>query len=84
MRNQTPAQVQYHGAITRRTDEPDTANSFSLFARVRSFDSSANLRIITNTTGTCRITVFASRVLLSDCSTIADNSATDFLGLEQF
>jgi hypothetical protein len=55
VRNQTPARVQYRGAITNRTDEPGTANSFSLFARVRSFDSSANLRIITNTTGICRI-----------------------------
>lgn len=84
VRGQTPGRVQYRGAITRRTDDPANANSFSLFTRVRSFDSSANLRIITNTTGTCRIEVFNSRVLSSDCSTIADNSATDFLGLEQF
>lgn len=84
VRGQSPARVQYRGAITRRTDDPANANSFGLFTRVRSFDSSANLRIITNTTGTCRIEVFASRVLSSDCSTIADNSETDFLGLEQF
>jgi hypothetical protein len=51
---------------------------------VRSFDSSANLRIITNTTGTCRIEVFNSRVLASNCSTVADDSSTEFLGLEQF
>lgn len=84
VRNQQPARLQYRGAINRRTDDPANANSFSLFTRVRSFDSSANLRIITNTTGTCRIEVFNSRVLSSDCSTIADNSETDFLGLEQF
>lgn len=84
VRGQTPARVQYRGAITRRTDEPGTANSFSLFTRVRSFDSSANLRIITNTTGTCRIEVFNARVLSSNCSTIADDSSTEFLGLEQF
>ncbi|WOD40009.1 hypothetical protein [Nodosilinea sp. E11] len=84
VRGQSPARVQYRGAITRRTNDPTNANSFSLFTRVRSFDSSANLRIITNTTGTCRIEVFNSRVLSSDCSTIADNSKTEFLGLEQF
>lgn len=84
VRGQTPGRVQYRGAITRRTDDPTNANSFSLFTRVRSFDSSANLRIITNTTGTCRVEVFNSRVLSSSCSTIADNSETDFLGLEQF
>lgn len=84
VRGQTPGRVQYRGAITRRTDDPANANSFSLFTRIRSFDSSQNLRIITNTTGTCRIEVFNSRVLSSSCSTIADNSETDFLGLEQF
>ncbi|MBD1872919.1 hypothetical protein H6F75_05455 [Nodosilinea sp. FACHB-131] len=84
VRGQSLARVQYRGAITRRTNDPANANSFSLFTRVRSFDSSANLRIITNTTGTCRIEVFNSRVISSDCSTIADNSSTEFLGLEQF
>jgi hypothetical protein len=84
VRGQTPGRVQYRGAITRRTDDPASPNSFSLFTRVRSFDSSANLRIITNTTGTCRIEVFNSRVLASTCSTVADNSSTEFLGLEQF
>ncbi len=84
VRGQSPRRVQYRGAITRRTDDPANANSFSLFTRVRSFDSSQNLRIITNTTGTCRIEVFDARVLSSNCSTIADNSETDFLGLEQF
>ncbi len=84
VRGQSPGRVQYRGAITRRTNDPANANSFSLFTRIRSFDSSTNLRIITNTTGTCRIEVFNSRVLSSSCSTIADNSETDFLGLEQF
>jgi hypothetical protein len=84
VRGQTPGRVQYRGAITRRTDDPAAPNSFSLFTRVRSFDSSQNLRIVTNTTGTCRIEVFNSRVLSSSCSTIADSSETDFLGLEQF
>jgi hypothetical protein len=84
VRGQTPGRVQYRGAITRRTDDSTSPNSFSLFTRVRSFDSSANLRIITNTTGTCRIEVFNSRVLASNCSTVADDSSTEFLGLEQF
>lgn len=83
-RNQRPGRVQYRGAIVRRTDEPGAANSFSLTTRVRSFDSSDNLRIITNTTGTCRIEVFNSRVISSTCNAVADNSSTDFLGLEQF
>lgn len=78
VRSQAPGRVQYRGAMTRHTDDPANANSFSLFARVRSFDSSQNLRIITNTTGTCRIEVFNSRVLSSDCSTIADDSSTEF------
>jgi hypothetical protein len=84
VRGQPPGRVQYRGAITRRTDDPNQANSFSLFTRVRSFDSSQNLRIITNTTGTCRIEVFNAKVLASSCSTIADDSSTEFLGLEQF
>lgn len=84
VRNQTPARVQYRGAITRRTDEPGAANSFSVFTRVRSFDTSDNLRIITNTTGTCRIDVFDARVISSSCNTASSNSSTHFLGLEQF
>ncbi|MGF1570955.1 MAG: hypothetical protein ACFCVD_23250 [Nodosilinea sp.] len=83
-RNQPPGRVQYRGAILRRADQPDSPNSFSLSTRVRSFDSSANLRILTNTTGTCRIDVFNSRVISSSCTTVADDSSTQFLGLEQF
>ncbi len=83
-RSQPPARVQYRGAITRRTNDPAGANNFTLNTRVRSFDSSQNLRIITNTTGTCRIEVFDARVISSSCNTVADNSSTEFLGLEQF
>ena len=84
VRGQAPGRVQYRGSITRRSDEPGRANSFTLNTRVSSFDSSQNLRILTNTAGTCRLEVFNSRVISSSCSTVADNSSTQFLGLEQF
>jgi len=83
-RNQQAGRVQYRGVILRRTDKSGTPNSFSLNTRVRSFDSSANLRVLTNTTGTCRVEVFNSRVIASNCNTVANDSSTQFLGLEQF
>jgi hypothetical protein len=58
--------------------------SFTLTTRVRSFDSSETLRIVTNTTGTCRIEVFDARINYINCNTVVDNSSTRFLGLEQF
>jgi hypothetical protein len=76
--------IQYRGIVSRRTNGTSGSNSFTLTTRVRSFDSSENLRIITNTTGTCRIEVFDARVNYINCTTVADNSATRFLGLEQF
>jgi hypothetical protein len=82
--NQSPARIQYRGAVSRRTNATSGPNSFTLTTRVRSFDSSENLRIITNTTGTCRIEVFDARVIYINCNTVADNSSTRFLGLEQF
>lgn len=85
-RGQTnPGWVQYRGAVVRRQDDRRSgSNSFTLEARVRSFDSSLSLRVVTNTTGTCRIEVFDSRVVSSSCRTAADNSNTQFLGVEQF
>lgn len=82
--NQTPARIQYRGVVARRTNDTSGANSFTLTTRVRSFDSSETLRIITNTTGTCRIEVFDARVNYINCNTVVDNSSTRFLGLEQF
>jgi hypothetical protein len=84
LQNQAPARIQYRGAVSRRTNNTNGPSSFTLTTRVRSFDSSENLRIITNTTGTCRIEVFDARVNYINCTTVADNSATRFLGLEQF
>jgi hypothetical protein len=84
VRGQAPGRVQYRGSITRRSDEPGRANSFTLNTRVSSFDSSQNLRILTNTAGTCRIEVFNARVISSSCSAVTDNSSIQFLGLEQF
>lgn len=79
------AQVQYRGAIIRqRNSDSSSSSSFTLDGRVRSFNSSANLRVLPNTTGTCRIEVFDSRVISSTCNSVASDSSIRFLGLEQF
>lgn len=79
------AQVQYRGAIIRqRNSDSSSSGSFTLDGRVRSFNSSANLRVLPNTTGTCRIEVFDSRVISTTCNSVASDSSTRFLGLEQF
>ncbi|MBF2050972.1 MAG: hypothetical protein EDM05_009385 [Leptolyngbya sp. IPPAS B-1204] len=78
----TGARVQYRGVIMRRSD--DAANSFTLRTRVRSFNSSGNLRVLNTTTGTCQIEVFDARVISSNCNTATSDSSTRFLGLEQF
>jgi hypothetical protein len=83
-RNRAPRRAQYRGVIVRRNEESSGRNSFVLFTRVRSFDSSETLRIISNTTGSCRLEVFDARIIDSNCSTVTDNSSTRFLGLEQF
>ena len=80
----TRARVQYRGAVIRRTNNSTNAGNFTLDGRVRSYNSSANLRVISNTTGTCRIEVFDARVISSTCRTAANDSTTQFLGLEQF
>lgn len=76
------ARVQYRGAVIRRTNV--SSNGFTLDGRVRSYTSSANLRVLNNTTGTCRIEVFDSRVISSTCRAATAESSTQFLGLEQF
>lgn len=78
------ARLQYRGVIARRNNDSNTPNSFTLDARVRSFNSSDNLRVLNNTTGTCRIEVFDARIVSSSCTTVANNSSTRFMGLEQF
>jgi hypothetical protein len=81
----TRARVQYRGAVIRQQGTGSTnPSNFTLDGRVRSFNSSANLRVISNTTGTCRIEVFDARVISSSCRTAAADSTTQFLGLEQF
>ncbi len=82
--SRTPGRVQYRGVVMRRNADSRNPNSFTMDARVRSFDTSANLRVLNNTTGTCRIEVFDSRVISSNCTTVSDNSSTRFLGLERF
>ncbi len=80
----TRARVQYRGSVVRQVNDSANPNSFTLDGRVRSFTSSSNLRVLNNTTGTCRIEVFDSRVVSSTCNSIASDSSTRFLGLEQF
>ena len=77
------ARVQYRGAVIRRTNN-STSGGFTLDGRVRSFTSSANLRVLNNTTGTCRIEVVNSLVISSTCRAATAESSTQFLGLEQF
>lgn len=79
----TRNRVRYQGSVARQTPGT-TANSFVLDGRVQTFDSSANNRIFNNTTGTCRIEVFDARVISSNCRSVAPDSTTQFLGLEQF
>jgi hypothetical protein len=79
----TRIRVRYQGAVARQTPG-STPNSFVLDGRVQTFDSSASTRIFNNTTGTCRIEVFDARVISSTCRSVAPDSKTDFLGLEQF
>lgn len=79
----TRIRVRYQGTVVRQTPG-STPNSFVLDGRVQTFDSSASTRIFNNTTGTCRIEVFDARVISSTCRSVAPDSKTDFLGLEQF
>jgi len=83
-RSGSPIRVQYRGVVARRSTDPENARSFTLFGRVRSFTTSTNLRVLTNTTGTCRLEVFNARIISSNCDTVAENSSTRFLGVEQF
>lgn len=83
-RNRAPARAQYRGVIVRRNEESGGRNSFVLFTRVRSFDSTDTLRVISNTAGSCRLEVFGGRIIDSNCTTVTDDSSTQFLGLEQF
>lgn len=78
------ARVLYRGSVVRQNNTPSNPNSFTLDGRVQTFDSSANTRILNNTTGTCRIEVFDARVISSSCRAATSDSTTQFLGLEQF
>jgi hypothetical protein len=78
----TRVRVRYQGSVARQTPGR-TAGEFTLDGRVQTFDSSASNRIFNNTTGTCRIEVFNSRVVASTCRSVAPDSTTDFLGLER-
>jgi hypothetical protein len=78
------ARVQYRGSIIRQTNSSSNSGNFTLDGRIQSFNTTDNLRVRSVTTGTCRIEVFDSHVISSTCNSLADNSRTQFLGLEQF
>ncbi|GAP98969.1 hypothetical protein [Leptolyngbya sp. NIES-2104] len=78
------ARLQYRGVISRRDNDANTPNSFTLNTRVQSFNSSANLRVLNNTAGTCRIEVFDARIISSTCNAVTGDSSSRFMGLEQF
>lgn len=80
----TRTRVRYQGSVARQSNTGNNARSFTLDGRVQTFDSSASNRIFNNTTGNCRIEVFDSRVISSTCRSVAPDSNTQFLGLEQF
>lgn len=81
----TGAQVNYSGTINRlRETSSSNAGTFILQGRVQRFASSADDLQVINATGTCRIEVFDSRVVSTNCNTRARNSATRFEGLQQF
>lgn len=82
--NQPPTRIQYRGVVSRRDNDSNNPSNFTLNTRVRSFDSTESLRVITNTAGTCRLEVFGARVVYSHCKTAANDSSVRFLGLEQF
>lgn len=82
--NRRPLRIQYRGVISRRDNDSSNSSSFTLNTRVRSFDSSENLRVLTNTAGTCRLEVFGARVVYSNCKTASNDSSIRFIGLEQF
>jgi hypothetical protein len=78
----TRVRVRYQGSVARQT--PGGApGEFVVDGRVQTFDSSASNRIFNNTTGTCRIEVYNSRVVSSTCRSVAPDSTTQFLGLER-
>lgn len=78
----TRVRAEYQGAIARQTPGA-RAGEFVLDGRVQTFSSSASTRIFNNTTGTCRIEVYNSRVVASTCRSVAPDSNTEFLGLER-
>lgn len=78
------ARVQYRGAVIRRQADRSNPNGFTLDGRVRTATSSDNSRVLSNTTGTCRVKVFDSRVIASNCNIATSDHSTRFLGLEQF
>jgi hypothetical protein len=81
----TGAQVRYQGTINSlRGTDPNNPYSFILRGQVNGFASSANGLQMLDTTGTCEIEVFDSRIVSTLCETNISDSKTRFVGLRQF
>ena len=77
-------EVNYSGTITRRLPGTRGVNGFVLETQIDRFASSQNGMRVVNTTGTCRIEVFDSLVVIADCTPQVRDGATQFRGMEQF
>jgi hypothetical protein len=70
-------EANYNGTITRRLSGR-SSNSFTLEGRVRTYASSGNNLRVINTSGSCRIEVFNSRIALSVCNMSSRNHSSRF------
>jgi len=77
-------EVNYSGTITRRLPGTRGSNGFVLETQIDRFASSQNGMRVVNTSGTCRIEVFDSLVVIADCTPQVRDGATQFRGMEQF
>jgi heat shock protein HslJ len=77
--------VQYRGTVIRqRSGSSLGRNGFVFEGRIRNFASSATGLRSLPTVGNCRVEVFNSRVILSECDTAIYQNSTRFQGLQQF
>lgn len=77
--------VQYRGTVTRqRSGSSLGRNGFVLEGRIRNFASSVTGMRSVPSIGTCRVEVFDSRVVSSECDTAVYQNSTRFQGLQQF
>ncbi len=77
-------EVNYSGTITRHLPGTRGVNGFVLETQIDRFASAQNGMRVINTSGTCRIEVFDSLVVIADCTPQVQDGATQFRGMEQF